>query len=204
MMFTRAFRPGEALNPDTRVVCRGCGRSIPVGTLHLYDKFRCIRCGRIIRITQGLLTFRYTDKVKERQRAGLRLGAMILFFMCILAVVPMAGHVGETLLKWDSLSLYGASAIVLAVSINLICYGAAAIVGASLCWLMFYIRRHTQDLGMLGAVMTVFGGLGRMVFYALGLQVGYPFSAQLPYGLVLWGLISTVGSIFRARLFMHL
>jgi len=203
-MMTRALRPGDALEPEARLDCRGCGRSIPVGTLHLFDKFRCTRCGRIIRITKSALAFTYTDKVKERQQAGLRLGAMIMFFMCILAVVPMAGHVGETLLKWDSLSLYGASAIVLAISINLVCYGTAAIVGVSLCWLMFYIRRHTQDLGMLGAVMTVFGGLGRMVFYALGLQVGYPFSAQLPYGLVLWGLISTVGSIFRARLFMHL
>lgn len=204
LMYTRALRPGKALAPDTRIDCRGCGRSIGVGTLRYYDKFRCSRCGRILRITPQLLSFRYTDKVRERQRAGLKLGAMVMFFMCILAVVPMAGRAGEALLRADSLAAFGVSAIVLAVVINLICYGTGAAVGACLCWAMFFIREKTQDLGILGAIMTIFGGLARIVFYCVGLCVGVRFAQKLPYGLVLWGLASTVGSIWRARLFLHL
>ena len=203
-MFTRAFRPGPPMKPGTRIFCRGCGRHITVEHLRLYDKFRCIRCGRILRITQKLLSFRYTDKVRQRQQAGLRLGAMCLFCLSLLAVAPMAGRSGEVLLQWDTLSLLGPSSLVLAFTINLICYGTGAAVGALLCWLMFYIRRHTQDLGILGAIMTIFGGLGRMVFYFLGMQVGHPFTQTLPYGLVIWGAVSTVGSVFRARLFLHL
>ncbi len=203
-MYTRALKPGKPLERDTKIDCRGCGRSIEVGMLRYYDKFRCSACGRILRITPKLLSFRYTDKVKERQQAGLKLGAMVMFFMCILAVVPMAGRAGETLLALHAVASYGVSTIVMAVVVNIICYGTGAAVGVCLCWTMFYIRSKTQDLGILGAIMTIFGGLARMAFYGVGLLVGIRFAQQLPYGLLLWGIISTVGSVLRSRLFLHL
>ena len=203
-MLTKPMRPGPHLEPGTTVFCRGCGRQINVDSLRFNDKFRCRQCGRIMRVTRKLLSFRYTLKVKQRQQAGVRLGATFVFFMCLLAVSPMAGNAGEVLLRLDSLLLLGKASILSALIINIICYGTGIIVGFTLGWLMIYIRRHTQDLGLLGAVMTVFGGLGRVVFYLLGQQVGYQFTQGLPYGLVIWGLLSTAGSLFRNRLFLEL
>ena len=201
LMLVSPRNPGPALAPGTTMDCRGCGRGLSLDGLHLGDKVRCRRCGRIGWITQKHLSFRYTDKTRERQEAGFRLGYLIVFGLCLLAVIPMASRNGQALLTCGSLSQLGVSALWVAVLIHLICYGTGTALGVAMVCLMRTVRGLTRELGIFGAVMCVASGLGRIVLYYLGRETGYPIVPSFPYGLVLWGLMSTAGSIWRARLF---
>ena len=200
-MFVHPLHPGPPLEPGTALDCRGCGRRVPLDGLHMKDKVRCKRCSRIQWITEKHLAFRFTEKTKERQKAGFRLGAMILFGLCLLAVAPMASKAGENLLTLGTFSFLGLPALWIAVVLHVICYGVGVSVAFILIGLMAFVRRHTRELGIFGAVMTIFGGLGRMVFYLLGEQMGRPFTPSLPWGLAVWGIVCTAGSMWRASLF---
>ena len=91
----------------------------------------------------------------------------------------------------------------IAILIHVLCYGVGAAVGVGLSVSMLLVRKRTQDLGILGAVMTIFGGFGQLLFYFIGSQVGIPFSDTPPYHLVLFGIIGTSGSLWRASVFPH-
>lgn len=201
LMLVYPLHPGPPLEPDTTLDCRGCGRKIPLDGLHMKDKVRCKGCGRIQWITEKHLAFRYTEKTRGRQKAGFRLAATIILGLCLLAVAPMASRSGESLLNPGTLSSLGLPALWIAIFLHVICYGVGLSVGLTLIGLMILVRRHTLEIGIFGAVMTIFGGLGRVVFYLLGEQMGRPFTPSLPYGLALWGLVCTAGSIWRASMF---
>jgi phage FluMu protein Com len=200
-MLVRPLKPGPELSPGTTMDCRACGRKLLLDGMHLKDKVRCRGCGRINWITEKHLAFRYTEKIRERQRAGLRLGYLIVFGLCVLAVVRMASRHGQILLSCESLNLLGLSALWIALLIHAICYGVGAGLGVVMVLLMRWVNGLTRELGIFGAVMCIFSGLGRMVLYFLGRQVGSTFISSFPYGLVLWGLFSTAGSVWRARMF---
>ena len=201
LMLLRPLHPGPAVEPGTTLDCRGCGRRIPIDGMRLKEKFRCSRCGRVNRITEKNLAFRHTKEEEEKKKAGTRLAGMTIFGLCLLAVAPMAGKAGDSLLRMDTFAAFGMGAVWMALLLNLVCYGVGVGVGVALIWLLAVVRRHTQEIGIIGAVMTIFGGFGRMLFYWLGEQMNSPFTPSLPYGLVVWGSLSTVGSLWRASLF---
>ena len=171
--------------------------------LHIKNKVRCVVCGRIHKITRKHLAFQFTEKIRERDQFFVGCGATFVFFLSVLAVVPIASKAGGLLLSTGSLSFLGLSAVWSSFLIYILCYGTGVTVGLFLAGMMFVIRKKTQDLGILGAAMTIFGGFGRMAFYVLGNQVGIPFCKTFPYELVLCGTIGTTQSIWRARLFPH-
>lgn len=202
-MLIRSLRPGPVIEDSVEMDCRGCGRRMRVGGLQMKNKVRCKECGRIHKLTEKQLEFRYTEKVRKREQATIRFGASVVVIMSLVAVTPMAYKCGAILLSEASLSFLGLSAFWIALFVYALCYGAGAVVGISLGAAMILIRKKTQDLGILGALMTIFGGFGRVVYYAVGKQVGVPFSQTFPYELILGGLIGTSGSLWRARVFPH-
>jgi len=202
-MLIRSLKPGPVIEDSVEMDCRGCGRRIPVGGLEMKNKVRCKACGRIHKLTEKQLEFRYTEKVRKKEQDTIFFGASVVVLLNLMAVAPMASKCGEILLHEASLSFLGLSAFWIAVIIHVLCYGVGVLVGVSLGVAMILVRKKTQDLGILGAVMTVFGGFGRIIFYFLGKQVGIPFSQTLPYDLVLCGLIGTSGSLWRASIFPH-
>ena len=201
LFFIRPRVPGPPLAPDTTTDCRGCGRRIPLNGIHLDDKLRCQGCGRIHWITEKLLASNDVKKFQAWEQRLVSLAGLVILGLCLLAVAPMAAKTGETLLATGCLYLLGSSALGLAVFLNLLCYGIGTAVGLTLIWLLKVLRRHTMELGIIGAVMTLLGGLGGVIFYLLGEQMGHPFTASLPYGLVAWGTLSTIGALWRASLF---
>lgn len=203
LMFIRSLRPGPEIEGSVTLQCHGCGREMPVGGLRMKNKVRCRACGRIHKLTAKALAFRYTDAARKKERDTMRFGATVVFFLCLLAVAPIASGAGERLLSMESLLLLGLPAFWIAVWIHVLCYGVGAAVGLGLAWAMLLVRKRTQDLGILGAVMTIFGGFGQLGFYYVGSQVGIPFSKTPPYYLVACGLIGTTGSLWRASVFPH-
>lgn len=210
LLFIRPRAPGPLPAPDATIVCRGCARKIPLQGIHLKDKVRCQRCGRIHWITEKFLASHNGNSENsenseetptKRRQTGVTLAGIAILGLCLLAVAPMAAGAGEILLSSGNLRLLGLSALRIAFLLHLLCYGVGMAVGLTLIWAMIMVRKHTQELGIIGAVMTVFGGLGRMVFYFLGEQMGHPFTESLPYGLVVWGALSTLGALWRASLF---
>ncbi len=203
LMFIRALKPGAVLDDSVTIECQGCGRMMNVGGLQMKNKVRCRECGRIHRLTPKTLDFHYTEAARKKERDSMRFGATVVFFLCLLAVAPIASGAGERLLSTGSLLLLGLDALWMAGLIHVICYSVGAFVGVGLSWSMLIVRKKTQDLGILGAVMTIFGGFGQLLFYFIGEQVGIPFSKSPPYHLVLCGLIGTSGSFWRASIFPH-
>jgi len=203
LMFIRSLRPGPVIEDSVRMVCHGCGREMPVGGLQMKNKVRCKGCGRIHKLTPKALAFQFTDAVRKKERDTMRFGATVVFFLCLLAVAPIASGAGERLLSAEGMSLLGLPALWIAILVHVICYGVGAAVGLGLSWSMLLVRKKTQDLGILGAVMTIFGGFGQLTFYFIGSQVGIPFSKTPPYHLVACGLIGTTGSLWRASVFPH-
>ncbi len=204
LLFIRPRVPGPLPDPDAAIFCRGCTRKIPLQGIHLRDKVRCQRCGRIHWVTEKLLVSPHEKKPTNREQTGVRLAGAAMLALCLLAVAPMAARAGEILFSSGNLRLLGLSfALRIAILLNLLCYGVGLAVGLALIWAMIIVRRHTKELGIIGAVMTVLGGLGRVVFYFLGEQMGHPFTESLPYGLVVWGVLSTIGALWRASLFQQ-
>jgi len=203
LMFVRSLRPGAAIEPGVKMECHGCGRDMPVHGLHMRNKVRCQACGRIHKLTPKALGFRFTAATRKKEKDTMNFGATVVFFLCLLAVAPIASGAGERLLSAESLALLGLPALWMAIWIHVLCYGVGAAVGLGLSGAMLLVRKRTQDLGILGAVMTIFGGFGQLVFYFIGSQVGVPFSKSPPYYLVACGLIGTAGSLWRASVFPH-
>lgn len=203
LMFIRSLRPGPVIDESVKIECQGCGRIMPVGGLQMKNKVRCKGCGRIHRLTKKALAFEYTDAARKKERDTMRFAATAVFLLCILAMARIAAGAGERLLALESLALLGPAALWMAIFIHVLCYGVGAAVGLALGWAILQIRKQTQDLGILGAVMTIFGGFGQLAFYFVGSQVGIPFIKNPPYYLVVCGLIGTTGSLWRASVFPH-
>jgi hypothetical protein len=203
LMLIRSLRPGPVIDDAVTLECHGCGRRMAVAGLQMKNKVRCKACGRIHKLTPKALTFRFTEAARKKEKDTMRFGATVVFFLSMLAMAPIASGAGELLLSTGSLALLGLSAFWIAVLIHVLCYAVGAAVGLGLSWAMLLVRKRTQDLGILGAVMTIFGGFGQLVFYFVGSQVGIPFSRTPPYHLVACGLIGTTGSLWRASVFPH-
>jgi hypothetical protein len=203
LMFIRALKPGPALDGSVTIECQGCGRVMNVGGLQMKNKVRCKKCGRIHRLSQKTLDFHYTEEALKKETNMMRFGAACVFFLSLLAMAPIAAGAGKLLLSIGSLSMLGLDAVWMAILIHVICYTVGASVGLGLSWFMLLVRKKTQDLGILGAVMTIIGGFGQLMFWLIGDQVGIPFSKNPPYHLVLCGLIGTSGSLWRASVFPH-
>jgi len=203
LMFIRALRPGPVIGESVIMECHGCGREMRVDGLQMKNKVRCKACGRIHRLTPKTLAFQFTEAARKKEKGTMLFGATIVFFLCLLAMAPIASGAGDLLLSTESLALLGLPALWIAIYIHVLCYAVGAAVGLGLSWSMLLVRKWTQDLGILGAVMTIFGGFGQLIFYFVGSQVGIPFSKTPPYHLVLCGLIGTSGSLWRASVFPH-
>jgi len=203
LMLIRSLRPGAVLDESATMACHGCGRQMRVGGLRMKNKVRCKACGRIHKLTPKALAFRYTEAVRKKEKDTMGFGASVVFVLCLVAVAPVASGAGERLLSMQGMAFLGLPALWIAVAIHALCYGVGAAVGLALAGCMLLVRRWTRDLGILGAVMTIFGGFGQLVFYYVGSQVGIPFKETPPYYLVLCGIIGTSGSLWRASVFPH-